>query len=64
MNNVKASGLVGISAELLKCGGSGLNALSHRVFLSIWAEGVPQDGRDVFLISLFKKGSRDLCDNY
>lgn len=64
MNNGKAPGLVEISAELLKCGGPGLNALLHRMFLSIWAESVPQDWRHVLLISLFKKGSRDVCDNY
>ena len=64
MNSGKAPGLDGISAELLKSGGPRLIELLHEVYVSAWAEGASQDWRDVLFISLFKKGLKDLCDNY
>ena len=64
MKNGKAPGLAGISTELLKSGGKKLIELLLDVYISIWDEGVPQDWRDVLFISLFKKGLKDLCDNY
>lgn len=54
----------GMSAEHLKSSGLGFNDILHKVFLSVCAEGVPQGWRYGLLISLSKKSSTDLCDNY
>lgn len=54
MNNGKAPGLVEISAELLKCGGPGLNALLHRMFLSIGLKVFLRIG-DMYFSSLCSK---------
>lgn len=39
--------------------------LIHFDFPQFWEKRiVPRDWRDVILVSLFKKGSKDSCDNY
>ena len=64
MNNNKAPGMDGITAEILKNGGEKMIDLPEQVIQSLWESEVPQDWRDVILVSLYKKGSKSDCCNF
>ena len=64
MNDGKAPGIDGISAEILKCGGKRMFEMTCVVIHDIWETEAPQDWKDGILLSLFKKGIRTDCDNY
>ena len=65
MNIRKASGKDGIVAEMLQQGGENICRLLLTVFQHVWRKSeAPQDWRDVILVSLYKKGPKDQCDNY
>ena len=64
MNNNKAPGMDGITAEILKNGGEKMNNLLEQVIQSVWESEVPQDWRDAILVSLYKKGSKSDCSNF
>lgn len=65
MNTGKAPGKDGITAELLKQGGDCIVELLYGIFQKVWEnDTTPKDWRDAILVSLYKKGPRDLCGNY
>ena len=63
MNNNKAQGMDGITAEILKNGGEKMIDLLEQVIQSVWESEVPQDWRDAILVSLYKRGSKSDCSN-
>ena len=64
MNNNKAPGMDGITAEILKNGGEKMIDLLEQVVQSVWESEVPQDWRYAILVSLYKKGSKSDCNNF
>ena len=64
MNNIKAPGMDGIKAEILKNGGEKMIDLLEQVIQSLWESEVPQDWRDAILVSLYKKGLKSDCSNF
>ena len=65
LNNDKAPGIDGLTAEILKCGGKRMDELLHKLILHYWRkQSVPQDWIDAILISLHKSGVRDNCGNF
>ena len=64
MNNNKAPGMDGITAEFLKNGGEKMIDLLEQVILRVWESEVPQDSRDAILVSLYKKGLKSDCSNF
>lgn len=61
----KAPGDDGISAELLKLGGAETIRWISTLFNSIWSsESIPSDWFNHLIIPLHKKGRRLECDNY
>ena len=63
-NNNKAPEMDGITAEILKNGGEKMIDHLKQVIQSVWESEVPQDWRDVMLVSLYKKGSKSGCSNF
>ena len=63
MNNNKAPGMDGITAEILKNGGEKTIDLLEQVIQSVWESKAPQDWRDAILVSLYKKSSKLDCSN-
>ena len=53
MNNNKAPGMDGITAEILKNGGEKMIILLKQVIQSVKESEVPQDWRDAILVSLY-----------
>lgn len=54
-----------IKADLVQKGGENMARLIHFVFQQVLEKGlIPHDWRDAILVSLFKKGPKDSCDNY
>ena len=64
MNNNKAPGIDGITAEILKNGGEKMIDLLEQVIQSVWESEVPKDWRDAILVSLYKKGLKSDCSNF
>ena len=65
LNLGKVAGSDGISAELLKGGGSIITDWLLELIEEVWRSGVvPQDWKDAELVPLHKKGDRMRCDNY
>ena len=64
MNNKKAPGMDGITTEILKNGSEKMIDLLEQVIQSVWESEVPQDWRDVILVSLYKKGLKSDCSNF
>ena len=64
MNNNKAPGMDGITAEILKNGGENMIDLLEQVIQSVWESEVPQNWRDAILVSLYKKGSKSDSSNF
>ena len=64
MNNNKAPGMGGITAEIPKNGGEKMIDLLEQVIQSVWVSEVPQDWRDAILVSLYKKGLKSDCSNF
>ena len=64
MNNNKAPGMDGITAEILKNGGEKMIDLLEQVIQSVLESEVPQDWRDAILVSLYKKGWKFDCRNF
>ena len=65
LNLGKAAGSDGISAELLRGGGSVFVDWLLELMEEVWRTGVvPQDWKDAELVPLYKKGDRMKCDNY
>ena len=59
------AGSDGISAELLKGGGSIITDWLLELMEEVWRTGeVPQDWKDAELVPLYKKGNGMRCDNY
>ena len=64
LNLGKVAGSDGISAELLKGGGSIIMDWLLELIEEVWRSGVvPQDWKDAELVPLYKKGDRMRCDN-
>ena len=58
MKNNKASGTDGIPSEIYKHAGEILIDHPHQLFLKIWnTEEIPQDLKDVMIVTIFKKGT-------
>jgi Reverse transcriptase (RNA-dependent DNA polymerase) len=65
LNTGKAPGSDGIVAELLQYGGDHVTRLLHSIFQDVWQTGrAPQSWKDAILVTLFKNGSKECCDNY
>ena len=64
INNGKAPGMDGITAEILKSGGDSMEEMLHSVMSDAWDTGAPQDWKDAIMISIFKKGLSNECGNY
>ena len=61
----KAPGADAIPAEVYKHGGDTLLQKLTDLFCRMWDEEViPQQLKDVSIIHLYKKGNRQVCDNY
>ena len=61
----KAPGMDGVSLEMLSLGGGETIRWLKSIFDTIWeTESVPRDWQSQLLVSLHKKGSRTICDNY
>ena len=65
LSSGKASGADAIPAEVCKHGGDTLLQKLTDLFRRMWDEEViPQELKDASIIRLYKKGNRQLCDNY
>ena len=64
MNNNKAPGIDGITAEIIRNGGEKMIDLLKQVIQRVWESEVPQDWRDAILVSLYKKGSKSDCSKF
>ena len=66
LNNNRAPGVCGISAELLKYGGAAMILWLQIIFSAVWTtESIPNDWRAGIILPLWKrKGSRQICSNY
>ena len=64
INNNKAPGIDGITAEILKNGGEKMIDLLEQVIQRVWESEVPRNWRDAILVSLYKKGSKLDCSNF
>ena len=64
MNNNKAPGIDGITAEILKNGSEKMFDLLEQIIQSVWESEVPQDWRDAIVVSLYKKGLKSDCSNF
>ena len=61
----KSPGSDGIHPEIIKNGGSKLLCALHEIVQEAWRTAeVPQDWKDGQLVTIFKKGDRQLCGNY
>ena len=65
LKNNKASGPDGITAEILKHGGTHLLHRLHRFITTAWTSGkIPQQWKDANIITLYKrKGDKADCGN-
>ena len=66
MKNGKSPGADGITAEVLKAGGSTMTVHLLELYKRYWSQGcLPQDFKDASIVHLFKrKGARTVCDNH
>ncbi|CAF1316375.1 unnamed protein product [Adineta steineri] len=65
MKSRKAPGSNEITADLLKAGGEPVIHWLHGIFVDIWKkELMVQDWNLAILIRLYKKGEKQICDNY
>ena len=65
LKNNKSGGSDGLVGNLLKCGGSGMIELLHRLFAVIWREEfVPPQWREGLIVNLFKRGDKEDPGNY
>ena len=65
LKNSRASGMDGITAEMIKLGGAESARWFKSLFDAIWhEEEVPEDWKSQLLIPVHKKGIRTICDNY
>ncbi|XP_065557829.1 uncharacterized protein LOC136025771 [Artemia franciscana] len=66
LKNNKATGICGLTSELLKYGGPTMLLFLHTLFSTIWqTEIIPEDWRKGVIITLWKRiGSRSDCSNY
>ena len=65
LKNGKAPGICGISAEMLKAGGSAVAKWLHRIINLMWTTGeVPADWTKAVIVPIHKKGSKMICSNY
>ncbi|CAF0787582.1 unnamed protein product [Rotaria sp. Silwood1] len=65
MKSRKAPGYDGITADLLKAGGEPVIKWLHEMFSDVWKqEKMVEEWNLAVLIKLFKKGDKQLCDNY
>ncbi|CAF2588534.1 unnamed protein product [Rotaria sp. Silwood2] len=62
---MKAPGNDEVTADLLKAGGKPVIRWLYEIFVDIWkSELMMQDWSLAILISLYKKGEKQMCDNY
>ena len=65
LKNGKAPGICGVSAEMLKAGGSAVAKWLHRIINLMWTTGeVPADWTKAVIVPIHKKGSKMICSNY
>ena len=65
LKNSKTPGVCGISAKMLKGGGSRVVKWLHSVIQLMWKMGeVVEDWRRAVIIPLYKKGNKMVCNNY
>ena len=65
LKNGKAPGICGISAEMLKAGGSAVAEWLHTIINPIWTTGeVPAEWKKVVIVPIHKKGNKMICSNY
>ncbi|CAF4497680.1 unnamed protein product, partial [Rotaria magnacalcarata] len=65
MKSRKAPGNDEITADLLKAGGEPVIKWLHEIFSDVWKqEEMVEEWNLAILIKLFKKGDKQLCDNY
>ena len=63
--NGKAPGICGISAVMLKAGGSAVAKWLHRIVNLMWTTGeVPVDWTKAVIVPIHKKGNKMICSNY
>jgi hypothetical protein len=64
LKNNKAAGTDGIHPELKYRGNKLLNRIYYLV-RQIWEEErIPEEWKDTIIVSIYKKGVRDMCENY
>ena len=65
LKNGKAPGICGVSAEMLKAGGSAVAKWLHRIVNLMWTTGeVPADWTKAVIVPIHKKGNKMICSNY
>ncbi|CAF4074483.1 unnamed protein product [Adineta steineri] len=65
MKSKKAPGHDEITADILKAGGEPICRWLYEIFAEVWnKEEMVEDWSVAILIRLFKKGDKQLCDNY
>ena len=65
LKNGKAPGICGISAEMLKAGGSAVAEWLHTIINLMWTTGeVPADWKKAVIVPIHKKGNKMICSNY
>jgi hypothetical protein len=63
--NRKSPGLDNINVELFKYGGQKLRETLLHLFNNIWKQRTtPSDWEEALIINIYKKGSRNVCNNY
>jgi len=54
-----------ITAELIKAGGKTIFCEIHKLIISIWnKEELPEEWKELIIVSIFKKGDKTDCSNY
>jgi len=65
LKNYKLAGTDGIHPELIKYGGNKLLNRIYELVRQIWEEErTPEEWKETIIVPIYKKGDRDMCENY
>lgn len=65
LKNNRAPGEDGLPSELFKKGGKPITDKLHKLIVKVWREErIPKDWQGAIILPIFKKGDKELCENY